>query len=143
MDNYNVLVLMKKDKATNMLIETIDSFTMSEDMSLIENVYLMEEEDSNFIYLTLTTEDVEDWQYYGIYDLYKEEIFEALVDEILDGSGEYNPRWILKFSYKDDRIEMEDKLSKIIRFHLNELQRILPIIEGNKEKYQNEAKTEE
>ncbi|MGB7606415.1 MAG: DUF6762 family protein [Lutisporaceae bacterium] len=143
MDNYNVLVLMKKDKATNMLIETIDSYTISEDMSLIEKVYFAEEESGNFIYLTLTTEDVDDWQYYGIYDLYKEEVFEALVDEILDGSGEYNPRWILKFSYKEDRIDMEDKLNKIIRLHLNELQRVLPIIEENKDKYQNKAETEE
>lgn len=143
MDNYNVLVLMKKDLASNMLTETIDSYTLGEDMSLIETVYLAEEEDNNFIYLTLTTEDVEDWQYYGIYDLYNEEIFEALVDEVLDGSGEYNPRWILKLSYTEDRIEMEDKLNNIIKLHLNELQKILPIIEDNKEKYQNEAETEE
>lgn len=143
MDNYNVLVLMKKDKSTNMLMETIDSYTISEDMSLIENVYFAEEESGDFIYLTLTTEDVDDWQYYGIYDLYNEEIFEALVDEILDGSGEYNPRWILKLSYIEDRIDMEDKLNKLLRLHINELQRVLPIIEENKDKYQNKAETEE
>lgn len=143
MDNYNVLVLMQKDKNTNILTETIDSYTMHEDMSLVESVYLMQEEDVDYIYLTLTTEDVEDWQYYGVYDLYGEEIFEDLVDEILDGSGEYNPRWILKLKYDEDRVEMEDRLNRILKLHLNELQRIMPIIEESKEKYQKESENEE
>lgn len=143
MDNYNVLVLMQKDKDTKILTETIDSYTMREDMSLIENVYLMEEGDGNYIFLTLTTEDIEDWQYYGIYDLYDEDVYQDLIDEVLDGSGEYNPRWILKLRYEEDRVELEDKLNKIIKLHLNELQRISPIIEESKEKYQKEAENEE
>jgi hypothetical protein len=134
---------MQRDKDTNMLTDTIDSYTISEDMSLIEGVYLKEEDNRNFIYLTLATEDVEDWQYYGIYDLYDEEIFHDIVEEILDGSGEYNPRWILKFEYQEDRISMEDKLNSILRLHTGELQRILPVVKENKEKYQNEAESED
>jgi hypothetical protein len=134
---------MQKDKDTNILTETIDSYTMREDMSLIENTYLMQEDEGDFIYLTLTTEDVEDWQYYGIYDLYDEEIYQDLVAEILDGSGEYNPRWILKIRYEDDRVEMEEKLNRILKLHLNELHRIMPNIEESKEKYQKEAENEE
>ncbi|MDF2891322.1 MAG: hypothetical protein K0R80_1689 [Clostridia bacterium] len=142
MDNYNVLVLMKRDKESNMLTDTIDSFTLREGMELIEGAYFMEEEEP-FVYLTLTTKDVEDWQYYGIYDLYNEELFEGLVEEILDGSGEFNPRWIFKFRYIDNRIEMEDNINQLIRLHNEELQRILPIIEENKEKYQKAAEEEE
>ncbi|MDF2532314.1 MAG: hypothetical protein K0Q65_1895 [Clostridia bacterium] len=142
MDNYNVLVLMKRDKESNMLTDTIDSFTLREGMELIEGAYFMEEEEP-FVYLTLTTKDVEDWQYYGIYDLYNEELFEGLVEEILDGSGEFNPRWIFKFRYFDNRIEMEDNINQLIRLHNEELQRILPIIEENKEKYQKAAEEEE
>lgn len=142
MDNYNVLVLMQKDKESGILTETVDSYTLREGMEYVERAYLMED-DGLFIYLTLTTEDVEDWQYYGIYDLYNEEIFEGLVSEILDGSGEYNPRWILKLEYKEDRMDMEDALNQIIKLHREELQRILPISEENKDKYQNEAEKED
>jgi hypothetical protein len=133
---------MKRDKESNMLTDTIDSFTLREGMELIESAYLLEEEEP-FVYLTLTTEDVEDWQYYGIYDLYNEELFEGFVEEILDGSGEFNPRWIFKFKYFDNRIEMEDKINQLIRLHNEELQRILPIIEENKEKYIKAAEEEE
>ncbi len=142
MDNYNVMVLMQKDKESGILTETVDSYTLREGMEYVERAYLMED-DGLFIYLTLTTEDVEDWQYYGIYDLYNEEIFTGLTTEILDGSGEYNPRWILKLEYKEDRMAMEDALNEIIKLHREELQRILPILEENKDKYQNEAESED
>ena len=141
MDNYNVLVLMQKDKESRILTDTIDSFTVREGMELLESAYLLEEEEV-FVYLILTTEDVEDWQYYGIYDLYNEEIYEGLVDEIQDGSGEFNPRWIFRFTYTDNHIDMEDKINQLIKLHNEELQRILPTIEDNKEKYQKEAENE-
>jgi len=133
---------MLRDKETNILTETVDSFTLQESMALIDSVYLTEEECS-FIYLTLTTQDVEDYEYYGIYDLYKEEIFEGLVEEILDGSGEFNPRWVFKFRYIDNRIDMEDKINQLIKLHTEELLRIMPIIEDNKEKYKNESLQED
>jgi hypothetical protein len=142
LDNYNVLVLMQKDKESRMLTDTVDSYTLREGMEYVEGAYLMEDS-GLYIYLTMTTGDVEDWQYYGIYDLYNEEIFEGLVADILDGSGEYNPRWILKLKYTEDRRAMEDALNQMIRLHREELQRILPILEENKQKYQNEAESED
>jgi len=142
LDNYNVLVLMQRDRETNMLTETVDSYTMREGMELVESTYLMDE-DVPYVYLILTTKDVEDWQYYGIYDLYNEDIYEGLAAEVLDGSGEFNPRWILKLAYDENRMDMEDKLNQLIKLHTEELQRIMPIIEENKDKYQNEAENEE
>ena len=133
---------MQKDKESGILTDTVDSYTLREGMEYVERAYLMEDS-GLYIYLTMTTSDVEDWQYYGIYDLYNEEIFEGLVAEILDGSGEYNPRWILKLGYTEDRMAMEDALNQIIRLHREELQRILPILEENKDKYQNEAESED
>jgi hypothetical protein len=143
LDNYNVLVLMQRDKESNMLTDTIDSYTLMEGMELMESAYLIEEEEGAFVYLILTKEDVEDWQYYGVYDLYNEEIFTGLVEEIQDGSGEFNPRWIFKLKYLDSRMAMEEKLNQLIKLHTDEIHRILPIIEDNKEKYQIEAETEE
>jgi hypothetical protein len=142
MDNYNVLVLMQKDSETGLLINTVDSYKINEGMEYIDGFYLLNDSSEDYLYLTLTTEDVEDWEYYGIYDLYDESIFDDSEVEILDGSGEYNPRWILKFKYEDDRLFMEDKLNRLLKKHIMELERIKPILISNKDKYIEELEDE-
>ena len=143
MERYNILVLMQKDKETGFFTQTVDSYKVGIGIELIENAYLTEEEGDYFIYLTLTTTEVEDYQYYGIYDLYNEEIFEKLNTELLDGSGEYNPRWIVKIKYSEARNEMESLINEIVETHRNELQRVLPLVEADKEKYMDEIEKEE
>ncbi len=135
MDNYNVLVLMEKNSSTGYLTETVDSYTISEGMEFVESIYMLRGEEADFIYLTLTTKDVEDWEYYGIYELYDEELFNELIDELQDGSGEYNPRWILKLKYSDNRLNMEDVLNSILKAHIKELSRIQPLLEEGKQEY--------
>lgn len=143
MDRYDVLVLMEKEKETGFFTQTVDSYKIGAGIELIENAYLIEEEGSYFIYLTLTTADVEDYQYYGIYDLYNEEVFSDMGIELLDGSGEYNPRWIIKLKYSEDRNEIEALLNRLIEAHKLELERISPLVELDKEKYLKEMETEE
>ncbi|HYE82975.1 MAG TPA: DUF6762 family protein [Clostridia bacterium] len=143
MDKYNILVLMQKDSETGFFTQTVDSYKIDTGIELIENAYLAEEEGEYYIYLTLTTTDVEDYQYYGIYDLYNDEIFTGYDVELLDGSGEYNPRWIVKIKYTEERDEMERIINGLVDTHRDELQRVLPLIETDKEKYVEEAKKEE
>lgn len=143
MDKYNILVIMEKDKETGFFTDTVDSYKIDAGIELIENAYLAEEDSEYFIYLTLTTADVQDYQYYGIYDLYNEEIFSGLGVEIQDGSGEYNPQWIIKMKYSEDRSEVEGLLNTLVDIHRAELQRILPLVEADKEKYMEEIETEE
>lgn len=143
MDKYNILVLMEKDKETGFFTNTVDSYKVDAGIELIENAYLAEEDSEYFVYLTLTTSDVEDYQYYGIYDLYDEEIFSELDAEVLDGSGEFNPRWIMKLKYSEERSEMERLINEIVEIHKVELERVLPLVEANKEKYAEESEKEE
>lgn len=143
MDRYDVLVLMEKEKETGFFSQTVDSYKIGAGIELIENAYLTEEEGEYYIYLTLTTSDVEDYQYYGIYDLYDEEIFSDMGIDLLDGSGEYNPRWIIKLGYSEDRSEMEDLLNRLVEKHKTELERILPLVEADKAKYTVEIEKEE
>jgi len=143
MDKYNILVLMEKDIKTGLLTQTVDSYKIDTGLDLIENAYLAEEEGEYFIFLTLTTADVEDYQYYGIYDLYDEDIFSRFGVELLDGSGEYNPRWIIKVKYDEEQNEMERPINELVKIHGAELQRILPLVEIDKMKYLEEAKKEE
>lgn len=143
MDRYDVLVLMEKDRETGFFTQTIDSYKIRAGIELIENAYLAVEDEEYFLYLTFTTADVQDYQYYGIYDLYDEDVFNAFNIELLDGSGEYNPRWILKLKYSEERIEMERLINELVSIHNAELQRVLPLVESEKEKYLNEVEKEE
>lgn len=143
MDKYNIMVLMQKDSETGFFTQTVDSYKMDAGIELIEQAYLSEEEGEYFIYLTLTTADVEEYQYYGIYDLYNEGIFERFDIELLDGSGEYNPRWIVKMKYSEDRSEMEQLINELVEVHKSELDRVLPLVEADKEKYIEEIEKEE
>jgi len=143
MDRYNVLVLMEKDKETGFFVQTVDSYQINSTIELIENAYMNEEGGNYYIYLTLTTADVSDYQYYGIYDLYDEDIYSELNVELLDGSGEYNPRWIIKLPYSEDRTEMEGLINRLLEIHESELERVLPLVEADKEKYTEEIEKEE
>lgn len=140
MDRYNVLVLMQKDSETGFFTQTVDSYKIDAGIELIEKAYLAEEEGEYFIYLVLTTAaDVEEYLYYGIYDLYDEDIYNSFGVELLDGSGEYNPRWVIKLKYSEDRSEMERIINALVDVHRGELERVLPLVEADKEKYIEEA----
>ncbi len=143
MDRYNILVLMEKDNETGFFTQTVDSYKIDGGIDLIENAYLSEEDGEYFVYLTLTTADVEEYQYYGIYDLYDEDIFSNYEIELLDGSGEYNPRWIIKLKYSEERSEVERLINQLVDIHDSELRRILPLVEADKENYIKEAEKEE
>lgn len=143
MDNYNVIVLMMRDNSTGILNEVVDSYKIESGMDLIEKIYLESDNDEYYIYLLLTTKDVEDWEYYGIYELYEEMIFNEYGIEVLDGSGDYNPKWILKFKYNEDRIQTEKMINAVLKSHLDELDRIIPLLSANKEEYIKEAHEEE
>jgi hypothetical protein len=62
---------------------------------------------------------------------------------LLDGSGEYNPRWIIKLRYSEERTEIELLLNELVEVHKSELGRVLPLVEADKEKYMEEMETEE
>lgn len=143
MDNYNVIVLMMRDNSTGILNEVVDSYKIESGIDFIEKVYLESDNDEYYIFLFLTTKDVEDWQYYGIYELYDEMVFDEYGIEVLDGSGDYNPKWIIKLKYNEDRIETEKKINSIIKSHLDELDRILPLLSMNKEEYMKQSQEEQ
>ncbi|NLB33484.1 MAG: hypothetical protein GX818_06965 [Tissierellia bacterium] len=128
MDNYNNLILMLKDKETGFFIKTIGSYEIHKDIEYIDKIYASEN-DSTYIYLTLTTQDIdEDWKYSGIFDLYNEEVFLDKICEFEEVPGDYNPKWVLKIKYSNNDAETEQLLNAIINIHVAELERIIPTI---------------
>lgn len=129
MDNYNNLLLMKKDKETGFLIEEIGSYKIHNHIEYIEKIFLTEEGDNLFIYLTLTTHEIEeDWKYYGILDLYNKDIFSEKIYSIEESADSYNPEWILKIQYSNNYDYIENLLNEILAIHVAELERVIPLI---------------
>lgn len=134
MDNYNNLLLMKKDTETGFLMEEIGSYKINNHIEYIEKIYLAEEGENLFIYLTLTTHDIEeDWKYYGIFDMYNVDIFSDMICDIEESNDNFNPTWILKIQYTDNYVVIENLLNEILTIHAAELERIIPLI--NEEDY--------
>lgn len=137
MDNYNNLILMKQEEETGFLVETIGSYEINKHIEYIDKIYAMEDGDAYYIYLTLTTNEIEeDWKYQGIFDLYNEEVFSNIICEINELPGDYNPKWIIKIEYSPNNEKMEQLLNEILNIHVSELTRIIPLI--NEEDYIDE-----
>jgi len=137
MDNYNNLILMKKEMETGFLVETIGSYEIHKHIEYIDKVYAVEKIDTHYIYLTLTTMDMdEDWKYEGVFDLYNKEVFSDKILGFEELPGDYNPKWMLKIEYSTDNEKTGQLLNDILNIHVSELERILPLI--NEEDYIDE-----
>lgn len=89
----------------------------------------MEEGSKLYIFLTLTTLDIEeDWKYSGIFDLYNEEIFSGKTIGFEEFAEDYNPKWIIKIEYSEDHKKTEALLNELLNIHTAELERIIPLI---------------
>lgn len=134
MDNYNNLLLMKKEKETGFLVETIDSYEIYKNIEYIDKIYAIQDGDIYFIYLTLTTNEIEeDWKYHGIFDLYNEDVFSEKICELEELPGDYNPKWILKIKHSNNHESIEQLLNEVLNIHVAEVERIIPLI--NREDY--------
>nr|WP_312578041.1 DUF6762 family protein [Sedimentibacter sp.] len=137
MDNYNNLIIMKRERETGFLVETIGSYEITKYIEYIDKIYAIEEDDAYFIYMTLTTNEIdEDWKYQGIFDLYNEEVFSDRICGIEELPGDYNPKWVIKIEYSINNESMEQLLNEILNIHVSELERIIPLI--NEEDYIDE-----
>lgn len=125
---------MKKDKETGFLMEEIGSYKINNHIEYVDKIYLYEEDENLFIYLRLTTQEIEeDYKFYGILDLYDVDIFTDKVCDIEEYTEDYNPKWILKIQYSNNFTEIEKLLNEILSIHAAELERIIPLI--NEEDY--------
>ncbi|MEL7647086.1 MAG: DUF6762 family protein [Sedimentibacter sp.] len=129
MDNYNNLVLMLKDSQTGFFDSTVGSYEIPNHMEYIDKIYAVQEGDGYYIYLTLTTHEIEeDWKYSGLFDLYDHDVFSERIVEIEELSGDFNPKWILKIQYSENHKQIEELLNEILNIHVEETERIIPLI---------------
>ncbi len=141
MDNFNVLVIMQKEKETGELLDTVLSVQLESGIELVKKAYVTEEKNGIYLVLHLTTPDVEDWDFYGIYDNYDPEVFEAIGADY-DEEEDFNPSWIIKVAFRKTDSENQELVRSIVKVHENELKKARIASNSKKEHYIKVSKEE-
>ena len=130
--DYSSLILMERDNETGFVSKEVGSFQVSEGAEFVKNFYVKGDE----VYFVFDTkEDVEEWQYSAIYDLFNYELFKGEGLDIEDVEDEYNPTFLVKFEYKDDYDYLKDKLDLCIELVEEAMGKVFKDIEGKEEEY--------
>lgn len=130
--DFSSLVLMEKDKETGVFTKELGSYSVGDGANFIKKLYSIDGEVSVFFD---TDKDVEEWEFSAIFDLFNKGAFEDLGYKIEDMDEEYNPTWVIKFSYEDEHEEMRaiiNELCKIINENMN---KVFEDIKGKEDEY--------
>ncbi len=132
-----VIVIMIKEKETGFLEKELGCYSLEGYEELVYNTYAEELEDGSYrIYMKLTCgRDVSDWEYEAIFDYYDTDVLHPYVLNIEQDEEEYNPTWVISFTYTDDTEEMETIMNKILSIHKVELDSVYEAIADKKDDY--------
>ena len=72
--DYSSLILMERDNETGFVSKEVGSFQVSEGAEFVKNFYV---KGDTVYFIFDTKEDVEEWQYSAIYDLFDYELFKG------------------------------------------------------------------
>ena len=130
--DYSSLILMEKDKETGFVVKEIGSYNVSEGAEYIKSFYVLDDK----VYIKFdTNKDVEEWEYSAIYDVFNMNLFEEEGFEIEEVEDEYNPTYLVKFKYEDNREYISEKLSLCIELIEEAMEKAVSDIEGKEEEY--------
>lgn len=130
--DYSSLILMEKDKETGFVVKEIGSYNVSEGAEYIKSFYVLDDK----VYIKFdTNKDVEEWEYSAIYDVFNMNLFEEEGFEIEEVEDEYNPTYLVKFKYEDNREYISEKLSLCIELIEEAMEKAFSDIEGKEEEY--------
>lgn len=130
---YSSLVLMEKDKETGFIKREVGSFEVNEGAEYVQKFFMVE----NIVSLHFDTkrENVEEWEFSAIFDLFDKKPF---IDEgfsIEDETEEYNPTFVVKFEYEPDYLKMKEKVDKCIDIIKAQMEKVFIDIEGKENDY--------
>ena len=130
--DFSSLVLMEKDKETGFITKELGSFEVNEGALYVKKLFVLDNEVN--LYFD-TNKDVEEWEYSAIYDLFNIKRFEEEGFKIEEELDEYNTTFIIKFTYKEEHLEMKDVLDKAVELINEEMEKVFLAIEGKEEEY--------
>lgn len=133
--NFSSLVLMEKDMKNNHLIREIGSFEVPDGAAYVTKFYYDGEKVNMFFD---TNKDVEEWEFYAIYDLFDGSAFEENGFILEEAEDEYNPTWVIKFDYIEEHNEMEKKIQLACEIIEEEMEKVFEAIKDKEEEYKEQ-----
>lgn len=132
-----VIVIMLKDGETGFLEKELGSYTLPENGGMVYNIYAEDTpEGDRVITLRLTCDrQIADWEYEAIFDYYDMEPMEALIDQMEEEDGHFDPIWVVKFHFVSDYDALQDKLMAILEIHKSELLSVYDVIADKEDDY--------
>lgn len=129
---FSSLVLMEVDKE-NKFIKELESYKVEDGGEYVRKFYYNGEDVLVYFY---PGRDVEDWEYSALYDFFDLDIFNEKGYNIEEKDDEYNPTWIVKLDYIEERKDMADKLSELCILIKEEMIKAFEEAEENKKDYE-------
>ena len=130
-----VIVIMLKNGETGFLETEIGSYNISDEDGFIYNIYAVEGEGIS-VHMRLSVErDLEDWEFSAVLDYYDSEPLLEICKSVEEEDSGYNPVWQVVFAFDESREVMEEKISKILAVHKQELKSVYEAIADLKEEY--------
>ena len=132
----NAIIIMEKNSVTGILEREVGVYSISNDLNLVDGIYMMKVDDKEIVHLKLTTDrDVEDWEFSAILDYYDDEIYNDEVISISEVEDTFNPVWELTFELLGFEDDMEEKLERILAKHSKELSEVYEEIKDKESDY--------
>lgn len=131
--NFSSLVLMEKDKVSNLFLKELGSYEVNDGAEYITKMYYDGEKVN--VYFD-THRDVEEWEYTAIYDLFNIEAFNSDGYQIEEIDDEYNPTWKVSFEFIEEHKDMEEKINNLCDLIADEVEKVFETIKDKKEIYE-------
>lgn len=129
------IIVMLKNEETGMLETELDTYEIKQNLEYITRIHAQKEDNEIYLYIELSTErGVEDWEYDAIYDYYEIEKYPENIN-IYELENCYNPTWVLKSKYEENKNLMENKIADILEIHVKELKEVYSIIKDKEDEY--------
>lgn len=134
--DFSSLVLMEKEKDTNIFIRELDSYTVNEGAEYIKKLYY-DGEKINVIFDTDKDEDkdLEEWEYSAIFDLFDNGVFAKAGFKLEEIDSEYNPTYKTAFKYDVDHQVVKEKLNTLCLLIDEEMENVFKNIKGKEAEY--------
>ena len=130
--DFSSLILMQRDEETGFITKELGSYQVSMEAEYVKGFYVK----GDTVYLKFdTNKDVEEWEYSAIYDVFNMNLFEEEGFEIEEVEDEYNPTYLVKFKYEDNREYISEKLALCIDLIEEAMEKAFSDIEGKEEEY--------
>ncbi|MCM8711161.1 hypothetical protein M2651_08980 [Clostridium sp. SYSU_GA19001] len=130
--DFSSLVLMERDKETNYLVKELGSYSVGDGAIYVTKFYYDGKKVNMFFD---TNKDVEEWEFYAIYDLFNTNSFEEEGFIIEEVEEEYNPTWVIKFDYDNEHNVMEERINTACSIIDKEIKNVFEAIKDKEDEY--------